>query len=257
MEGFKNQSVENRRFQNVTTKVKSVVFIKTTLSDPADLVQRIFDDTLESGLAQSRFILRLVPVLETCKAEEEKLNQMCEEQFSKYIEKHECGEEVSYSTLYKIRCNNVINNQMIYACVNKALKKLRPKARVKYDNPDLVIHVNVMPKICCLSILKDYNKYKKYNLNELLMPSKATKETTEDPATFIENASETKSSDEKCNVEQGNEEKEEHLGNLIENNDGDKIIEGMINHNEVISHEDNLENKQDNSPDKEMEKEES
>ena len=126
---------------------------------------------MTSGISHSRFILRLVPVVGTCKAEVEKLTELCSQQLEKFFKDNEFEDEVTYSTIYKIRCNNLLNRDIIYTCVNKALKELKPNAKVDYDNPKIVINVNVLIKICCLSILTNFNKYKKYNINELLNTS--------------------------------------------------------------------------------------
>ena len=171
MDEFKNQPAEEKRFQSVNTKAKSVIFIKTTLEEPMKLVEHIFNDTLKTGLAHSRFILRLVPVEGTCKAEEDKITQLCHEIFEVYFKDNFCSEELTFSTLYKIRFNNNLNRDIIYTCVNKALKTLKPMAKVDYDNPDIVINVDIIHNICCLGILRDYKKFKKYNLNELLNPT--------------------------------------------------------------------------------------
>ena len=51
------------------------------------------------------------------------------------------------------------------------MKDLSPNAKVEYKNPDLAIIFEIMKSHCCLSVLPQYYKYKKYNLGELACPS--------------------------------------------------------------------------------------
>lgn len=169
-------TTDGKRFQNVDTKTNNCVFIKAMLEHPEELTQRIFSDSLESGIVKSKTILRLLPVLGTCKVNEEKLEKMAEEIFSDYFKRNP-STSFTYCIVYKIRCNNSINKEMIFSIVGRALRTLDVEIKVNFDNPDIVISVDVLQKICCLSILPEYFKFKKYNLHELgNNPSETPKE---------------------------------------------------------------------------------
>lgn len=46
--------------------------------------------------------------------------------------------------------------------------KLNPKNKVDLTNPELTIIVEVIKAVCCLSVVKDYTLYRKYNVQEVV-----------------------------------------------------------------------------------------
>lgn len=46
--------------------------------------------------------------------------------------------------------------------------KLNPKNKVDLTNPELTIIVEVIKAVCCVSVVKDYTLYRKYNVQEVV-----------------------------------------------------------------------------------------
>lgn len=46
--------------------------------------------------------------------------------------------------------------------------KLNPKNKVDLTNPELTIIVEVIKAVCCLSVVRDYTLYRKYNVQEVV-----------------------------------------------------------------------------------------
>lgn len=46
--------------------------------------------------------------------------------------------------------------------------KLNPKNKVDLTNPELTIIVEVIKAVCCISVVKDYTLYRKYNVQEVV-----------------------------------------------------------------------------------------
>lgn len=46
--------------------------------------------------------------------------------------------------------------------------KLNPKNKVDLTNPELTIIVEVIKAVCCISVVKDYTLYRKYNVQEVI-----------------------------------------------------------------------------------------
>lgn len=66
---------------------------------------------------------------------------------------------------------------------------LNPKNKVDLTKPQLTIIVEVIKAVCCISVVKDYTLYKKYNVQEVLKEDAPTEsdggeqaETTETEA---------------------------------------------------------------------------
>jgi len=46
--------------------------------------------------------------------------------------------------------------------------KLNPKNKVDLTNPELTIIIEVIKAVCCISVVKDYTLYRKYNVQEVV-----------------------------------------------------------------------------------------
>ena len=56
VENLKSKQFTERRFKAVKTKVKNVLFIKTTLEDPNNIVDTIFNDIEQTKLKKTRYV---------------------------------------------------------------------------------------------------------------------------------------------------------------------------------------------------------
>lgn len=65
--------------------------------------------------------------------------------------------------------------------------KLNPKNKVDLTNPELTIIVEVIKAVCCISVVKDYTLYRKYNVQEVVkedtLKANVTTTKTESSAT--------------------------------------------------------------------------
>lgn len=56
--------------------------------------------------------------------------------------------------------------------------KLNPKNKVDLTNPELTIIVEVIKAVCCVSVVKDYTLYRKYNVQEVIKEDTPKPEVT-------------------------------------------------------------------------------
>lgn len=79
--------------------------------------------------------------------------------------------------------------------------KLNPKNKVDLTNPELTIIVEVIKAVCCISVVKDYTLYRKYNVQEVV------KEDTPKPdVTTAKTDTNTAEQKEKLDAEETNKE---------------------------------------------------
>jgi len=67
-----------RRFQMVDSGANNCIFIKTTLEDPNVIVDALVSDIFHKKEAKARYILRLIPILGTCKAYDKNMIELAE-----------------------------------------------------------------------------------------------------------------------------------------------------------------------------------
>ena len=171
----------NKPFVQVHSGANNVLFIRTQYPNPNVIASSIFSDVLESGMAQSRFIMRFMPVLKTCRAQTDKIESLAEDILRPYF-REDNPEGRSYAVIFKSRNSNLVSAQEVQEAIWKVVIGMSIKNRVNLNNPDIVVHVDVIRTVCCLCVLKDYKKFRKYNLQELTAGQVAAqnKEKTDD-----------------------------------------------------------------------------
>lgn len=157
---------EERRFQVVRSGANNCVFIRTTIEQPDDLVHNIFADIHKTQTSKSRFILRLQPVIASCKAEEEKIERLAEEVLPAFFGEAQGGH--TFSILFKVRNNNKVGRNTVLPLVAKVISDMCAGNKVNLDAPELVVCVDVIRTVCCISVLKDFAQFRKYNLQEIV-----------------------------------------------------------------------------------------
>jgi len=162
VESLKCCNFTERRFKAVKTKVKNVLFIKTTLEDPNRIVDAIFHDIEQTRLKKTRYCMKLMPIMKTCYASEKSIKQQTEQIFRQFFQ--EGRDEATYCIVFKSRCNSNVKRDVIVPEVAKIIEDLNDDWRVNYSAPDYVVTLDVITNVCAIGILKDFYRFRKYNL---------------------------------------------------------------------------------------------
>nr|CAG4645898.1 EOG090X0GPG [Lynceus sp. MCZ IZ 141354] len=183
--------VKVRRFQVVDSGAKGCVFIKTSLENPLELMEKIIEDIRATGKQKTRSLLRMLPIELTCKA-------YCDDilkAFTPYIERIQPYK--TFAIIFKVRNNSVSRDDIVLPLSKLITEKLQIKADLA--NPECCVIVDIMRTICCISIAPHFHQASKYNLVELAIKS-SSKEKKEDEKKDEKNEDEKKD-DEKNDVE--------------------------------------------------------
>ena len=157
-----------RRFQQVESGANNCIFIKTTLEHPDKLVDNIITDIIETKTQKSRFILRLLPILGTCKAYENNIEEMASSILSVSLQALPGS---TYSVLFKTRNNNKVKRDDIFRILGSVMRSQTHPWTVELETPDICIVVEIIRTVCCIGVVTDFYKKKKYNLLELVKDS--------------------------------------------------------------------------------------
>ncbi|XP_063284953.1 THUMP domain-containing protein 1 [Pelobates fuscus] len=167
-----------RRFQSVDSGANNVVFIRTLNVEPEKLVHHILKDMYTTKKKKTRVILRMLPVSGTCKAFPEDLRKYAEKFFELWFKAPNKG---TFQIVYKARNNNHMNRDDVIKDLAGIVGSQNPENKVDLNNPEYTIVVEIIKNICCLSVVKDYILFRKYNLQEVVKSNK--EETSPNPAT--------------------------------------------------------------------------
>ena len=180
------KDIKERRFQQVQSNVQNIMFIRTTVPEPAALTDHIFDSALKTGVQKTKRLLRIIPVERTCKAKTECVSEALQEILPKWFKDKE---NVSYSVMFKKRMNNNFEKSDAIDLVNAILRKSNPSMKVDYKDPEFVIMFEVMKGYCCISILANYFKFKKYNILESSIVAKNSNDENDLPESVVKQSS--------------------------------------------------------------------
>lgn len=157
-----------RRFQKVKTDVARNFFVTTTVDDPGRLVTSIFEDLKAKHEQRSRFIQRLLPVQTTCKAHLDTIKKKVETVLASYDDS--ASPEVAYLVAGKIRQNSSLQHKAMLLEIVQVVKSAKPLWTGELHKPDLVLMIDVLQNICCISLMPHYLEFRKYNLLEVTKP---------------------------------------------------------------------------------------
>lgn len=203
------QAKHQSRFQAVESGANNVIFIRTHNLECDKLVHHILSDLHTTKKKKSRVILRMLPVTGTCKAFQEDMLKF----LTTFLEPwFKTPNAASYQIVFKARNSSHNKRDDIIKAIAGLVGKLNPKNKVDLTSPELTIIVEVIKAVCCLSVVRDYTLFRKYNVQEVVK---------EEPAKPEENQEETKQETEDTNSTQDPEDPaenrhstEEHIGTV-------------------------------------------
>ena len=185
MSELKSVQKHERRFQQVESGATNCIFIRTTLPDPTELVTTIFSDIYESKTAKSRYIMRLLPIIGTCKCSEDKVKKLAEEALKGYFT-DAIGH--TFSVNIKVRNNNSFGRKQVLPLLVDVVKDLNPANHPNLDDPEYIVNVDILRNVLCLSVLKDSVKFRKFNLQEVVTAKAASEKPKLEDKPFEEAA---------------------------------------------------------------------
>ncbi|XP_050549117.1 THUMP domain-containing protein 1 homolog [Daktulosphaira vitifoliae] len=156
----KKDNTDWNKFRPFSTGVTNCIFIGTTNYDPCILMYKILEDIEKNKIQKTKFLLRMLPITMTCKANITSIITTCSEIFPKYFTKEPTTFAIAFNHRYN---NSVPRNQIIEALANKVAEIGEHKVDLS-GGAKMTIIVEVVKTICCLSVVKDYGRFYKFNL---------------------------------------------------------------------------------------------
>jgi len=228
VKAMQEQPVQQRRFQVVESSVTNCLFIKSTVENPCHLIHTILSDIVESGASKSRYIQRMLPVSVTCKAHPKDVVKAAEPIIEQYFGASEPEVKTYYITT-RARNNTSTDLKQVLPDLVSLMQSKYSRHKVDYKTPELVISVEVLCKVACISILKDFNRLRKYNLQEVAaVIFKNNKNLIKEPSDLQGTASEKINTDETI---QGDDKIE--VINVKVNDEGEVKTENVTEEGEV------------------------
>lgn len=161
----------SRLFNQIDTGVQNLIFIKASIDNVLELGSSIIRDLAETKKKKTKYTLRLLPIETVCKAQVVEIAQAAEKLFDKHF-----MEPVTFGINFNRRYNNDVSRDEVIKVLANIVTSKNPLNKVNLKEPDRSIIVEIVKGHCLLSVVPDYVKLKKYNVNELW----AKRETADD-----------------------------------------------------------------------------
>eukprot|EP00066_Takifugu_rubripes_P007125 XP_003972419.1 PREDICTED: THUMP domain-containing protein 1 [Takifugu rubripes] len=207
---------QERRFQALQSGANNVIFIKTHNLESDKLVHHILSDLHTTKKKKSRVILRMLPVTGTCKAFPEDMLKY----LTTFLEPwFKTPNSATYQIAFKARNSSHNKRDEIIKSIAGLVGKLNPKNKVDLTSPELTIIVEVIKAVCCISVVKDYTLYRKYNVQEVVKD-----ETLKADVNLAKTESNTAEKKEAQDSEETGKGKREDEENGIKTAQGDNVV---------------------------------
>lgn len=203
---LRSDSKSNRYiFHAVKTGVSNCGFVmnQSESSSSADLVNDIFQRVVANGKADTRRVLRFQPVLGTCRPDKHDLGVLVRKAFkaywdssvdsfedgkplcpicpkaplqrAKFIDKPAEGMKRYFTVNFKARNYDKMRREDAVMTVIATMQEIAPEWSPIIAGADLVINVDVLCNVLCLSFLEKFSDFAKYNIQEAAEASAVNK----------------------------------------------------------------------------------
>ena len=163
---LRNKKEKSKPFLNIPLgDLECLVFIKTCPQiRPSTFVQTVLDDALANKIRKTRYCHRMIPLDASCYANMTDLKKTFELFISEYFSASQPSK--TYCLLIESRFNSSLSKDEIIRELPAMIPSIH---QVKFYNPDLTVVIQIFKNICAISILKDYARFKKYNIQQCLL----------------------------------------------------------------------------------------
>lgn len=169
VDGLKNITPIEKRFQNVATKAKNIVFIRTTLQDTVKVVTTVMEDIATRKLSRARYAARMLPIVGTCKAQTAAIAELAKTTLSTYFLENNPKVPTSFTIMFKARNNNgtTCGKESVIPAVKNEILNINPRLNFSWSDYEVAVIVEIVCNTCCLSLAPGYIRLRKYNFQEL------------------------------------------------------------------------------------------
>ncbi|KAK9368579.1 hypothetical protein V1509DRAFT_623319 [Lipomyces kononenkoae] len=165
------KSKESQLFTPVNIDCECVIFFRTKKPiDPAEFVHKICENALKSGVKTTRHTLRLSPVSLTAAATEEDLKTLATKVLAPHF-------HVPNQQPYKFAIRTTTRNHTKLTrdqIIKLLAAAVGPPHKVDLEDYDRLVHVECFKNIIGISVVKDFETLKRFNLQQIF-ESKANK----------------------------------------------------------------------------------
>eukprot|EP01024_Parvocaulis_polyphysoides_P020931 TRINITY_DN1987_c0_g1_i1.p1 TRINITY_DN1987_c0_g1~~TRINITY_DN1987_c0_g1_i1.p1 ORF type:complete len:317 (+),score=53.72 TRINITY_DN1987_c0_g1_i1:34-984(+) len=137
---------------------------KEGVPDPIQLSSSLMEEIYEKAESKARFCMKLLPITHSCFASMDEINKLAKT----VVEQHFKKDDVE--SRFSIQYDHRFGPELERMAVIDAFAELVPCPPYKVDlnNPDITILVQIVKNSCGVSVVRNWKKFMKYNLREIV-----------------------------------------------------------------------------------------
>lgn len=153
---------QRKRFLSVSSGCRGLEFIRFNDVQAADITHKLLTIAYKTKQSPCSLVSRIVPVTHSCKAHLKDIKRSAEDLlYTNFTSPY--APAVSYRIEFKARNNDSIKRDEILDTFNELITK---RHRFERANPDFVVLIEILKTVCCMSVVRDYEKFFKYNMKK-------------------------------------------------------------------------------------------
>ncbi|WVQ95063.1 hypothetical protein IAU59_002155 [Kwoniella sp. CBS 9459] len=158
-----NNENKSKRFQLCVHSIMCVIYINVLPPlSPHKLVRHILEQAESSARTPLRFCKRLLPMSATCGATVKQLAECASEVAKKDFEADD-GRSLKFAIDTNTRASDKMERMEMITTIAEEITKLGKGHTVDLKNPDKTVLVELFKNTVGLTVLDDYERFKKYN----------------------------------------------------------------------------------------------
>ncbi|TDL16547.1 hypothetical protein BD410DRAFT_617007 [Rickenella mellea] len=158
------QPRKEKRFANCQTDTPCAIYISCKPPvDPVLLIQTHVQNVEKTGVTRTRSTHRLIPIADTCDVNAQDITSLCKRVVVPSFETEETH-VLRYKIDLRIRNHNTLTREDIILTIAKCIPAHH---KVDLVDPEMFILVEVFKSVCGMSVVRDYHRYKKFNVIEI------------------------------------------------------------------------------------------
>ncbi|CAE6427916.1 unnamed protein product [Rhizoctonia solani] len=171
----KTKNTTDRRIAICPTDTACVIYIATKSPiDPVEVVLRHMEQVAQAGVSGTRALVRLVPASGICAANMPAITLLATELLTKAFS-GESIEPKKYKIELRIRSHKVLAKDEVIKCIAQCVPSDKGHT-VDLTNQDTTILVELFKGICTISVVSEYEKYKRFNVVKIVQEHHKRKE---------------------------------------------------------------------------------
>ncbi|XP_053712971.1 THUMP domain-containing protein 1 [Synchiropus splendidus] len=156
---------QEQRFMAMDSGANNIIFIRTHNIESDKLIHYIFSDLHGTKKKKTRHVLRMIPVTGTCRAYMDDIVKFMTDFLPPWFLK---PNHATYKIAFKARNSTHSKRDDVLKAVAAVVGRLNSDNKVNLTNPELTIIMEVIKSVCCVSVVRDFVAFKKYNIQELV-----------------------------------------------------------------------------------------